>query len=143
MTRRVLGELARSKLLNELELMPAPEKRRIDAATGAGRMLDDPHERDIQRARVAQLPWARAMGALAFALLALMRYVDLVDGHRSWWDWLAAAFFTVYAIFWIRRWWLMRRLGRQLDAVDHTKPSVTASADGSPGQGDPPSAHLM
>lgn len=41
MTRRVLGELDRSKLLNELELMPAPEKRRIDAATGAGRMLDD------------------------------------------------------------------------------------------------------
>ena len=39
MTRRVLGELERSKLLNELELMPAPEKRRIDAATGAGRML--------------------------------------------------------------------------------------------------------
>ena len=28
------GELDRSKLLNELELMPAPEKRRIDAATG-------------------------------------------------------------------------------------------------------------
>ena len=35
MTRRVLGELDRSKLLNELELMPAPENRRIDAATGA------------------------------------------------------------------------------------------------------------
>lgn len=142
MTRRVLGELDRSKLLNELELMPGPEKRRINAATGAGRMLDDLHERDMQRARVAQLPWMRALGAFAFTGLALMRCSDVIDGHRSWWDCLTATFFIANAVYWVRHWRLMRRLGRRLDAIDETGPSVTHSADGSPGQSAPPSAHL-
>lgn len=119
MAARILNELDKSKLLNELELMPGAEKRRIDVATGAGRMLDDPHERDMQRARIAQLPWARWLAAFGLTLAALMHLSDLIDGRRSWWDWFGAVLFTGLACYWIRRWWLMRRLARQLDSCDN------------------------
>lgn len=118
-----LGELDKSKLLNELELLPSAEKQRIDRATGAGRPLDDPHERDMQRARVAQMPWVRAVGAVIFPLIALSHWSAITDGRRnSWLDWLGAAAFTAMAVFYVRRWWLMRRLGRTLDVSQESPP---------------------
>lgn len=116
MPAHTLSELDKSRLLNELDLMPGDDRLRIRRATDSGKLLCDDHERDIQRALLARMPWSRWGAALLYAFVAATMWMGLADGHRSgWFSWLAAAGFTMMAAVSAYRWWAARRLGRLLD----------------------------
>lgn len=128
MPAQTLSELDKSKLLNEFELMPGEDKLRIRRATDSGKLLCDAHERDIQRALLARMPWVRWGSVLLYAFVALTTWMGLADGHRSgWFSWLAATGFTMLAATSAYRWWAARRLGLLLGVRDESTAKSPAS----------------
>lgn len=122
-----MTHLDASRLLGELDAMPAAESKRIKAATAVGKALTDAHERNIQRASLLTARgWRRGL-VICWSLMILGMTVTLMGRVLSGDGLGLRDAFTLgvlaYALFLGWQLWRQRALERRLGPTPETERS--------------------
>lgn len=121
---REMTRMEASRLLGERDGLPTAERKRIKRAMHAGRRLDDPHERDLQRAALLEEHGSRRLTAITLVVGPLVMLFSLVttvaDGESFGLRDALAVIVLALAPFVFWQLWRQRSLERQLGRTPET-----------------------